>query len=284
MDIRILTPEEQHERDLQQLKAYRPIDDDFMRELFRKNLPLAQFVLRIITGIEDLVLTDEETQYDMKRLVGARSICLDVFGRDSKNRRFNLEVQRADSGARPKRARYHSSAMDVEFLDKKQEFEELPITYTIFITENDVFNTGNPIYPIERINMTTGKPFDDDEHILYVNGAYVGDSNLGKLVHDLLCRDVDEMHFDVLKKRVSQFKDSEEGRRIMCKAVEEFAERRAAASKAEGRAEGKAEGRRETMLATAKRMLKSGMLTLKDIAKFSGLSLAQVQKLQASMA
>ncbi len=70
----------------------------------------------------------------------------------------------------------------------------------------------------------------------------------------------------------------------MCKAVEEFAERRAAASKAEGRAEGKAEGRRETMLATAKRMLKSGMLTLKDIAKFSGLSLAQVKKLQTSMA
>ena len=46
----------------------------------------------------------------------------------------------------------------------------------------------------------------------------------------------------------------------------------------------KAEGKRETMLATAKRMLKSGMLALKDIAKFSGLSLAEVKKLQASMA
>ena len=38
------------------------------------------------------------------------------------------------------------------------------------------------------------------------------------------------------------------------------------------------------MLATAKRMLKSGMLALKDVAKFSGLSLAQVKKLQAEMA
>ena len=78
----------------------------------------------------------------------------------------------------------------------------------------------------------------------------------------------------------------------MCKAVEEYAERRAAESKAEGIAEGerkgerkgKREGKRETMLATAKRMLESGMLALKDIAKFSGLSLAQVKKLQASMA
>ena len=70
----------------------------------------------------------------------------------------------------------------------------------------------------------------------------------------------------------------------MCKAVEEFAERRAAESKAEGIAEGKREGKRENMLATAKRMLESGMLALKDIAKFSGLSLVQVKKLQAEMA
>ncbi len=58
----------------------------------------------------------------------------------------------------------------------------------------------------------------------------------------------------------------------MCKAVEEYAERRAA------------EGKRETMLATAKRMLKDGILAMKDVARYSGLSLAQVKKLQASMA
>jgi len=67
-------------------------------------------------------------------------------------------------------------------------------------------------------------------------------------------------------------KNSEEGRRVMCKAMEEFGNRR------------EARGRRETMLATAKRMLKDGVLALKDIARYSGLSLAQVKKLQASMA
>ena len=71
-------------------------------------------------------------------------------------------------------------------------------------------------------------------------------------------------------------KNSEEGRRVMCKAVEEFAERRAA--------ESRAEGKRETMLATAKRLLANGKLVLKEIAQCTGLSLAQVKKLQASMA
>ena len=58
----------------------------------------------------------------------------------------------------------------------------------------------------------------------------------------------------------------------MCKAMEELGARR------------EARGVRKTMLATAKRMLKDGILALKDIARYSGLSLAQVKKLQASMA
>lgn len=82
-----------HEEDLQRLRGFRPIDDTFMRCLFRDNLPLAQMVLRIITGKRDLVLTREETQKDLKRLLGARSICLDVHGVDSEYREYDLEVQ-----------------------------------------------------------------------------------------------------------------------------------------------------------------------------------------------
>ena len=97
-----------------------------------------------------------------------------------------------------------------------------------------------------------------------------------KLVHDLRCRDAAEMYFDVLRKQVSQFKNSEEGRHVMCKAMEELGARR--------EARGKAEGNRETMLATAKRLLANGKLMLKEIAECTGLTLAQVKKLQASMA
>lgn len=53
------------------IENYRPLDDDFMRELFRNDLPLAQLVLRIITGIDDLQLTSQETQYDLNRLTEA---------------------------------------------------------------------------------------------------------------------------------------------------------------------------------------------------------------------
>ena len=78
-----ITPDEERQKNLEMLANYRPLDDDFMRELFRNNLELAQYVLRIIIDKPDLKLTKEETQYDLQHLFGERSICLDVFGVDS---------------------------------------------------------------------------------------------------------------------------------------------------------------------------------------------------------
>jgi len=56
-----------------------------MRCLFKNNIPLAELVLRIIKNKQDLIITDCQTQKDMKRLAGARSICLDAYGTDYEN-------------------------------------------------------------------------------------------------------------------------------------------------------------------------------------------------------
>ena len=69
----------------------------------------------------------------------------------------------------------------------------------------------------------------------------------------------------------------------MCEAMERIEARGKAEGIVEGERKGERKGKRETMLATAMRMLKDGVLALKDIARYSGLSLAQVKKLQAAM-
>ena len=210
------------QKDLQRLEQLRPIDDDFMRCLFKDNIPLAELVLRIITGKKDLIITDCETQKDMKRLGGARSVCLDAYGTDSDMKKYDLEIQRADKGADPHRARYHSSVLDVENLRSGQEFKELPDTYTIFITERDFFGKGKPVYSIERMNLTAGSFFEDGEHILYVNGEYRGDSDLGKLMHDFNCTRADDMNFELMAERTRYFKENPEGVSRMCKIMEDM--------------------------------------------------------------
>ena len=52
-----LQRQKDREEDLQRLRGFRPVDDTFMRVLFRDNLPLAEYVLRVIIGKDDLRLT-----------------------------------------------------------------------------------------------------------------------------------------------------------------------------------------------------------------------------------
>ena len=109
---------------------------------------------------------------------------MDIEATDSEQKRYDIEIQRLDSGAKPKRARYHSSLLDANVLLAGDDTEELPETYVIFITENDVMGRDKPIYHINRFVEETGEKFGDSSHILYVNGAYRDESPLGVLMKD----------------------------------------------------------------------------------------------------
>lgn len=265
--------EKRHQEDLDRLRGFRPMDDTFMRGLFKENLPLAELVLRIITGKPDLILTKCETQADMKRVTGARSICLDAYATDSAGKKYDIEVQRADNGADPHRARYHSSVMDVENLDEKQDYKELPDTYIIFITENDYYKAGEPVYTIQNMNLTLNRPFNDGAHILYVNGEYRDDSEIGRLMHDFNCTSADEMNFELLAERTRYLKENPKGVSEMCKVMEDLRDE----SYAEGRAEGHAEGREEQAQMTAKNLYEQG-LTIEQIARAIDFSMETVEK------
>ena len=185
MSTNILTEEQWHEKYLQTLENYRPIDDDFFTKLFQDNIPLAEKVLRIITDVKDLHLTSIKTQETLKKLAGSRSVRFDAFGHDNLNREFDIEVQRADSGASPKRARYHSSSIDTNYLKAGQDFDVLPTTYVIFITENDIFgknyrgkytNVGS-YKTAESIGMHFEKEYPDpDNKITHVSVIFRGES------------------------------------------------------------------------------------------------------------
>ena len=271
---------------LAEIERFRLMDDDFMSKCLENAPECIEFILRIIIGKKDLKVIKAQTEYPIKSLQG-RGVRFDVFAKDSEGREYDIEMQRSNEGAEVKRARYNSALMDANALKSGDDVVKLRDTYVIFITENDVMKRGKDMYAFDRVDKDCGLGLCDGTHIVYVNGATRSTTEIGRLVHDLLCPDPTEMYFDVLKKQVSEFKNSEEGRQHMCEAMERFKAEGRAEGKAEGRAEGIVEGevrgRRETMLETAKRMLKDGMLALKDVARYSGLSLAQVKKLQAAM-
>ena len=103
--------ERERQEDLARLRGLRPMDDDFMRCIFKDNIPLAELVLRILLREPTLTVEKVETQRDNKRLVGGRSVSFDVYVGDQHRRKENVEIQRSDKGAGKRRARYFSACM-----------------------------------------------------------------------------------------------------------------------------------------------------------------------------
>jgi hypothetical protein len=154
--------------------------------------------------------------------------------------------------------------MDIDNLDKNQKFDELPETYTIFITENDKYGKGLPFYRIERVNLETGELFHDGEHILYVNGAYRGEDEIGHLMHDFCCSDPNDMFNKDLADRTRYFKETKEGQSIMCKEMEDMRNK--------AREEGRAEERIESTIRTALKYNASAEQIVQDLVEDCGLT------------
>lgn len=258
------TMDQKHQEDLQRLRGFRLLDDDFLTKCFEGNTECIELVLRIVLDKSDLKVVDVRTQVFVENLLN-RSVRLDVLATDSTGQKFNIEIQRADRGAGRKRARYNSSMMDANLLKKGENFDILPETFVVFITENDVIGKGKPVYQIERCILETGERFEDGTHILYVNGAYRDESPIGMLMHDFSCTNPSDMYYSVLADRVRFFKESKEGIAVMCKAMEDM----------------RNQTLKEGMINVAKRMLADGTLTLEKIAEYAGLSLDEVKKLKA---
>ena len=109
-----------------------------------------------------------------------------------------MEIQNDGDAASPQRARYHSGLMDMHMLRPGQDFSELPESHVIFITEDDVLGHGLPIYHAGRKVYELDKDFGDGEQIIYVNAGVQDDTELGRLMHDLHCKNADEMYSTVL--------------------------------------------------------------------------------------
>ncbi len=260
--------DQKHQEDLQRLRGFRLLDDDFLTKCFEGDTASIELVLQIVLEKPDLKVLDVRTQVFVENLLN-RSVRFDILATDSTGAKINVEIQRADKGAGRKRARYNSSMMDATLLKKGDDFDNLPETWVVFITENDVIGKGLPLYPVERCFLGTGERFEDGSHILYVNGAYRGDTPIGKLMHDFSCTNAADMYYTTLADRVRFFKESKEGILIMCKVMEDM------------RKESLQEGIKEGAINTAKRMLADGMLTLEKIAEYAGLPLDEVKKLKA---
>lgn len=154
-----------------------------------------------------------------------------------------------------------------------QDTAELPETYVIFITENDVLNGNQALYAVDRYVTIGDKKelFGDGSHILYVNGKYRGDDAVGKLMHDFSCSNPDDMNYDILAQKARYYKSDEKGVAAMCKMLEDM------------RDETAKEAALENSKECAIQLIKMRKLSDEEIAQGTKLSVESVKELKCNV-
>ncbi len=252
---------------LSKIPEFTLMDDTYMTAFFDGQPKLIELVLQIILDKNDLIVKESHTQYKLQRLQG-HSAVLDVFAVDSHGVKYDIEIQSRSDGAKPKRARYYSSIIDSNFLLPDDDYEKLPETYVIFFTASDYFKKGLPVYTINRTVEELGNiPFNDYEHILYINGAFKDNTPMGKLTHDFKCKSPNEMFYKPLAERAYCLKETTGGNEDMCQIMEELNNKASKIAK-----------KRESMRIASK-MLAKKKLSLEEISEYSDLTLDEVKEL-----
>mgnify|MGYP000219146663 FL=1 len=197
-------------------------DDDLMSRVFDKNIKATELLLRIILGKKVKVISVTGQNEMKNHQVGGRNITLDVDAMDENGEEIDIEVQGNSEGAHVRRARYHSSMVDSRMLKEGQAFRELKDSYVIFIYKHDKFQKGLPLYHVERYVGETNEQFRDGSHIIYVNGNYKGNDEIGQLMQDFREKNPECMHYTELAESVKHFKEKEGGREEMSEIVERY--------------------------------------------------------------
>ena len=247
--------------------------DDTLFAVAFEDRAACQELIRIITGDDSLVVIDNKTQYTIRN-VENHSVTLDLTVKDSKGRRYAIELQKRDEKNAEKRIRYNNSLYDTLLLDKGVDYSELPTVISIFVSKFDVHKTGLPIYHIKMTIDETGAPYDEGRKIIFVNSCNDNGSKIARLMNEFSNKDRISSEFTHISERVRSLKENIGGETIMCEKMEALAKEYAEYAIANTKVEKDIE--------YAKKMLKANM-TVEEILEISPLSVEEIEKIKAEI-
>ncbi len=128
------------------------ISNDFLFGKVMQDADLCKELLqRILPDLDIDHVEYPELQKAIKEDYEAKGIRLDVYVNDGKGTVYDIEMQAVTSKCLPRRSRYYQSMMDLQLVDKGQDYDTLNNSYIIFICLSDLFGKGHYLYTFENI-------------------------------------------------------------------------------------------------------------------------------------
>ena len=267
------------------VKTYEELElkDDFMFSVIMRDPRYVKPFLETILRIKIAKIEYPEVQKNIDIAAGAKGSRLDVYVEDEKHTVFNLEMQTTTARNLPKRMRYYQGMIDLNILEKGDDYNHLKKSYVIFICTFDPFGLGRHIYTFEnrcsedialtlndgtvKIILNTKGTLDDVSPEMKRLLDYVD----GKGVSDTFTRDLEEA--------VQSARQNEKWRLDYMTLQQEYRER-FQEGKVEGIKEGKIEGLRDgKIVGKIETLYEELHMTVVEIAEKLAISEEEVQRI-----
>ena len=128
------------------------ISNDFLFGKVMQDAELCKELLqRILPELDIDHVEYPELQKTIKEDFEAKGVRLDAYVNDGKGTVYDIEMQAVTSKYLPRRTRYYQSMIDLQLVNKGQDYDTLNDSYIIFICLSDLFGKGRYRYSFENI-------------------------------------------------------------------------------------------------------------------------------------
>ena len=126
------------------------ITDDFMFGAVMRNPNLCKPLLELVLGVKIRKIEYPELQKVIDARYGSKAVRLDVYVEDEAGTVYDVEIQTTRKKHLPKRMRYYQGIIDLNILEKGDDYSALRKSFVIFICTYDPFGKGRWIYTFEN--------------------------------------------------------------------------------------------------------------------------------------
>ncbi|MBQ9273440.1 MAG: hypothetical protein IJ228_01385 [Succinivibrio sp.] len=169
---------------------------------------IIEIILRIVLEKPGLKVKGTPIpQADFKSLSG-RSVIADVLAEEEDGTQIIIELHNSwDLDEVALRSQYEGAMLlthvvkpGVKF-ENKEDRDNIPEQYTVFLCRGDILNLGKPYYDLEPcfVNVEGNPSAPSKTHIRILNGAYREKDSIGMLMRDLCETDPQKLQFPGLR-------------------------------------------------------------------------------------
>ena len=254
------------------------IKDDFMFSVIMRNPKFCKPFLERILNIKISRIEYPKSQETIDLSADAKSVRLDIYVEDGKETVYNIEMQTAENRNLPKRTRYYQGMIDLNILEKGDNYKNLKRSFVIFVCTFDLFGEGRHIYTFENRciqNLELGLGDDTTKIILNTKGTMDDVTpEMKKLLDFIDGKEPEDDFTRELDEAVQSVRKNEKWRLDYMTLQMNYQEKYE-----QGIEQGIEQGNKQSAL----RMIEAGKLSLEEIALYSGLTLEQVRELEKEL-